>query len=195
MPADLILASGSRYRRELLARLQVPFRALAPEVDETPRSGEAPARLVARLARAKATALSEQHPESWIIGADQVAVCAGRIVGKPGNAARGVAQLREASGQTITFLTAACLVHPHAAECEQHLDETRVRFRSLSDREIERYVELEQPFDCAGGFKSEGLGIALLDRIDSADPTALIGLPLIWLSQALSRARIAVLSA
>ena len=185
MPADLILASGSRYRRELLARLGIPFRVEAADVDETARPGEAPADLVARLARAKAERIAAHHPTSWIIGADQVAVIEDRILGKPGDAARSVAQLRAASGRTVTFLTAACLLRHEPAAFTHHLDETRVRFRSLSEAEIARYVELEKPFDCAGGFKLEGSGIALLERIESTDPTALIGLPLIWLSQAL----------
>ena len=193
MPKGLILASGSRYRRDLLARLQVPFRVQTPDVDETPHPGETPLQLVARLARAKAAAVSARSADEWIIGADQVAVTNGRIIGKPGGAAQAITQLREASGQTVTFLTAVCLVHPRDAASEQHVDETRVRFRALSDMEIERYVRLEQPFDCAGSFKSEALGIALLDRIESADPTALIGLPLIWLSGALRRAGISAL--
>ena len=195
MPADLILASGSRYRRALLMRLQVPFRVEAANVDETSQAGETPAHLVARLARAKADAIAARHPASWVIGADQVAVIEDRIVGKPGDAPRTVAQLRAASGRTIAFLTAACLVRHEPAEFAHHLDETRVRFRPLSEAEIARYVELEQPFDCAGGFKSESLGIALTERIESTDPTALIGLPLIWLSQALGRARLGALSA
>ena len=195
MPADLILASGSRYRRELLARLQLPFRVEVADVDETPRPGESPARLAVRLAQAKADAIARRHAASWIIGADQVAVIAGRILGKPGNAPATIGQLQSASGQTVTFFTAACLVRLEPAERAQHLDETRVRFRTLSDAEIARYVELEQPLDCAGGFKSEGLGIALLERIESTDPTALIGLPLMWLSRALARAQLTALSA
>jgi septum formation protein len=195
MPADLILASGSRYRRELLARLRVPFRVEAPDLDETPRSGEAPAALVARLARAKAEAVAARHPTSWVIGADQAAVIDSRILGKPGDGPGTAEQLRAASGRVVTFFTAACLVRQDPTELNVHLDETRVHFRRLSDREIARYIELEQPFDCAGGFKSEGLGIALMERIESTDPTALIGLPLMWLSQALSRARLAALPA
>jgi septum formation protein len=195
MPADLILASGSRYRRELLERLRIPFRVEAANVDETARPGEAPAALVARLARAKADALAARYPTSWIIGADQVAVIEDRVLGKPGDASGTVAQLRAESGRAVTFLTAACLVRLEPAESTHHLDETRVHFRSLSEAEIARYVALEQPFDCAGGFRSEGLGIALMERIESTDPSALIGLPLIWLSQALGRARRSALSA
>ena len=193
MPADLILASGSRYRRELLGRLQVSFRVEAADLDESPRPGEVPSGLAVRLARAKADAVGARNPGSWVVGADQVAVADGHILGKPGDASRTIAQLRAASGQVVTFYTAVCLVRRDPAESHQHLDETRVRFRALDEAEMARYVELEQPFDCAGGFKSEGLGIALLERIDSTDPTALIGLPLIWLSQALARARLAAL--
>lgn len=190
MPAGLILASGSRYRRDLLARLHVSFRVQTSELDETPQPDETPPDLVTRLARAKAAAVAVQFPDDWVIGADQVAVSRGRIAGKPRGAAQTIAQLKEASGQTVTFLTAVCLMHHRDARSEQHVDDTMVRFRTLTEAEIKRYVELEQPFDCAGGFKSEGLGIALADRIDSADPTALIGLPLIWLSAALRRAGI-----
>ncbi|HSC06716.1 MAG TPA: Maf family nucleotide pyrophosphatase [Steroidobacteraceae bacterium] len=194
MPADLILASGSRYRRELLERLDIAFRVETGDVDETPQPGEAPATLATRLARAKAVAVAARHPASWVIGADQVAVIDGRIVGKPGNAERATAQLQAASGQTVTFFTAACLLRQEPAELVHHLDETRVSFRRLSAAEIARYLELERPFDCAGSFKSEGLGIALMERIESIDPTALVGLPLIWLSQALGRARLGPLT-
>ena len=195
MPADLILASGSRYRRELLERLRISFRVEAPDLDETPQPGESAAQLVARLARAKAEAIARRHPASWVIGSDQVAVIEDRIVGKPGDAARAIAQLKSASGRAVTFLTAVCLLRHEPAACAQHLDETRVRFRALDAAEIARYVEHERPFDCAGGFKSEGLGVALLERIESTDPTALIGLPLIWLSRALARAGVSALSA
>jgi septum formation protein len=195
MPADLILASGSRYRRELLARLQVPFRVEAPDLDERQQPGESASQLVVRLAQAKAEAIARRHPTSWVIGADQVAVVQGNIIGKPADRARTLAQLRDASGRVVTFLTAVCVLRREPAGCTQHLDETRVRFRALSDAEISRYVDLEQPFDCAGGFKSEGLGVALLERIESTDPTALIGLPLIWLSQTLARAGVTALSA
>jgi septum formation protein len=193
MPAALILASGSRYRRELLARLHVPFQVESPDLDETPQPGEPPAQLVVRLAHAKAHAVGQRHPSSWIVGADQVAVSRGRIVGKPGDASRTLAQLRAASDSELTFFTAVCLLRREPEERQEHVDQTRVRFRALSDAEIARYVELEQPFDCAGGFKSEGLGIALLERIESTDPTALIGLPLIWLSRALARAGVTAL--
>jgi septum formation protein len=194
MPADLILASGSPYRRELLQRLHIPFRVETADLDENPQPGEAPAALARRLARAKAVAVAARHPASWVIGADQVAVIGDRIVGKPGNAERATAQLQAASGQTLTFFTAACLLRQEPAELAHHLDETRVGLRRLSAAEIARYVALERPFDCAGSFKSEGLGIALMERIESTDPTALVGLPLIWLSQALGRARLSPLA-
>jgi 7-methyl-GTP pyrophosphatase len=188
MPADLVLASASRYRHDLLQRLGVPFDVDAADIDESRLPGETPTSLVSRLAREKALHVAKRHPAACVIGADQIAVAGHEILGKPGNAARNVAQLQRASGQTLTFLTAVCLVRPKSESCEEHLDETSVRFRELSESEISRYVELERPYDCAGGFKCEGLGIALFQRIDSQDPTALIGLPLIWLSGALRRA-------
>jgi 7-methyl-GTP pyrophosphatase len=188
MPADLVLASASRYRRDLLQRLGVPFDVDAADIDESRLPGETPTSLVSRLAREKALHVAKRHPAASVIGADQIAVAGHEILGKPGNAARNVAQLQRASGQTLTFLTAVCLVRSKSESCEEHLDETSVRFRELSESEISRYVELERPYDCAGGFKCEGLGIALFQRIDSQDPTALIGLPLIWLSGALRRA-------
>jgi septum formation protein len=188
MPQTLVLASGSRYRRDLLTRLGIPFEVRVPEVDETPRTDETPQALATRLAQAKAAAIATQHADAWVIGADQVAVCRGRIVGKPGSAARAVDQLTAASSQTVSFYTAACLTRSGARGWDEHLDETRVLFRALSAAEIAHYVERDRPLDCAGSFRSEGLGITLLERIDSTDPTALIGLPLIWLSGALRRA-------
>jgi len=187
MPNPLILASGSRYRRELLERLRVPFRVHSPDSDESPLPGEAPEELVRRLAELKARTVAARVPEAWVIGSDQVAVCRDRIVGKPCNAERAAAQLHAASGTSVSFLTAVCLLRS-AGDMEQHLDVTTVRFRTLSEAEIARYIELERPFDCAGSFKAEGLGISLFESIDSRDPTALVGLPLIWLSGALRRA-------
>lgn len=188
MPADLVLASASRYRRELLERLRIPFEVDAADVDESRLPADTPLKLVSRLAREKAIRVAGRHPAACVIGADQIAVCRDEILGKPGNAASNIAQLQSASGQTVRFLTAVCLVRAKGNLCEEYLDETCVRFRELSESEISRYVELERPYDCAGGFKSEGLGITLFERIDSQDPTALIGLPLIWLSAALRRA-------
>lgn len=187
MADPLILASASRYRRELLERLHLPFRVRQPDSDESARPGETPEALVRRLAELKARTVSAQFPEAWIIGSDQVAVCRERIVGKPGNAAMAVEQLRAASGTAVRFLTAVCVLRS-PDRIEQHLDVTTVRFRTLSEAEIARYLEIERPFDCAGSFKSEGLGISLFESVDSRDPTALIGMPLIWLSGALRRA-------
>lgn len=178
-PPPLLLASGSRYRAELLSRLRLPFRAQAPDVNETPLPGEPADRLVARLAAAKARALRRAHPEAWIIGADQVAVINDRVVGKPGNRETAIAQLVAASGREVRFVTALALSTPQALH--EALDVTVVRFRSLDRAAIERYVDTEQPFDCAGSFKCEGYGISLFEAIDSRDPTALIGLPLIAL--------------
>ncbi|MFK7885985.1 MAG: nucleoside triphosphate pyrophosphatase [Gammaproteobacteria bacterium] len=179
----LILASTSRYRAELLRRLGLPFDAVAPAADETPLEGEAPAALVQRLALLKAANVVDRHPDSVVIGSDQVATFDGQIIGKPGSPERAVAQLRRASGRDVTFLTAVCVQHG-ARKCAT-MDVTRVAFRDLEDQEIERYVAAEQPLDCAGSFKAEGLGITLFEQIDAKDPTGLIGLPLIWLSHAL----------
>ena len=175
----LILASTSRYRRELLERLRIPFRALAPETDETPLPGETPAALAERLALAKARALATLHPDAVVIGADQVADVDGVAIGKPGNHERAVAQLHAMSGRTIVFQTALAVVRASTGFAEVRRVPVPVRFRTLSDDEIEFYLRTEQPYDCAGSAKCETLGIALLDAIESDDPTALIGLPLI----------------
>jgi septum formation protein len=173
----LILASTSRYRRELLERLRLNFSTVAPEVDETPLPGEAPAVLAQRLALAKAQAVARLHPQALVIGSDQVADLQGQCLGKPGDHDKAVTQLRAMRGREVIFQTAVALVAPGLVL--QELAQVRVRFRDLADEEIERYLRAEQPYDCAGSAKSEGLGIALLDSIDSDDPTALIGLPLI----------------
>lgn len=182
----LILASTSAYRRTLLERLQTPFTTMNPGIDETPRPGEAPHALVARLARAKAAAVAAAHPQAWVIGSDQTAVLSDaggalRVLGKPGTAEQCIRQLQESSGRTLTFLTAVAVVREGAGGHE-FIDTTRVRFRALDRATIERYVEAESPLDCAGGFKSEGLGISLCERIESEDPSALVGLPLIRLA-------------
>jgi len=184
----LILASGSRYRRQLLERLRVSFHVHSPNLDESPLPVETHRDLAIRLARAKAQSVRDQFSDAIVIGADQVAVCGEQKLGKPGNAARTAEQLRLASGQKVSFLTAVCVAGPHGTA--EHVDVTAVLFRALSEPEIARYIDREQPFDCAGGFKAEGLGIVLFERIVSQDPTALIGLPLIWLSQALRDAGI-----
>ena len=175
----LILGSTSRYRRELLGRLHLPFDVVAPEVDETPRAGETPESLARRLALAKAHAVARQHPHAVVIGSDQVADLDGEPLGKPGDHARAVEQLRRMRGRTVVFQTALAVVCIDAGIELQDLAPVRVQFRALPDAEIERYLRLEQPYDCAGSARSEGLGIALLEAIHSDDPTALVGLPLI----------------
>ena len=175
----LILASTSRYRRELLERLRLPFEVVAPWVDETPLPGEAPAVLAQRLAMAKARAVAALHPGAIVIGSDQVADLHGQAIGKPGTHERAVAQLRSMRGQRITFQTAVAVVRADRGYAQGLLASVVVSFRDLSDAQIEHYLRTEQPYDCAGSAKCETLGIALLEAIDSDDPTALIGLPLI----------------
>ena len=178
-PRPLLLGSTSVYRRELLQRLRLPFTVAAPAVDETPLPGEPPAQLAQRLALAKAHAVATLHPEAVVIGSDQVADLAGQPLGKPGDHARATAQLQRMRGHTVVFHTAVAVVCHASGFVQTDLAPVRVRFRELSDAEIERYLRAEQPYDCAGSAKSEGLGISLLEAIDSDDPTALIGLPLI----------------
>ena len=193
-PPGLILASGSPYRRGLLERLGLPFVQDPPGIDEPIAAGEAPAEAVMRLARAKATAVLARHPGAIVIGSDQVAVRGDEILGKPGDAEHAAAQLTRSGGRQVEFLTGVCVLGgPRRAEPEEHMDITRVVFRPLTPEEIRRYVERDMPFDCAGSFRAEGLGIALFERIDSQDPTGLIGLPLIWLAQALRRLGLPVL--
>ena len=188
----LILASTSLYRKELLARLGLDFSCVAPGVDETPAPGEAPLDLVARLARAKAAAVAGRQPDAWVIGSDQIAVLDGAegptILGKPGTEERCQSQLQSCSGRSVEFVTAVAVMRQESNSVSEFMDRTRVKFRVLDEAVIDRYVALEQPMDCAGGFKSEGLGIALCESIDSTDPTGLIGLPLIKLSAALRAA-------
>ncbi|MES2530341.1 MAG: Maf family nucleotide pyrophosphatase [Pseudomonadota bacterium] len=179
MQRPLILASTSRYRRGLLQRLRLPFEVHAPEVDETPLPGEMPARLAQRLALEKARAVALRFPDAVVIGSDQVADLDGEPLGKPGDHIRATAQLQRMRGQTLVFQTAVAVVCQASDFAAQDLAPVRVVFRDLSDAAIESYLLAEQPYDCAGSAKSEGLGIALLDAIDSDDPTALIGLPLI----------------
>ncbi|MCM2478315.1 Maf family protein [Serpentinimonas maccroryi] len=175
----LILGSSSPYRRELLGRLQLPFSVAVPNVDESPRPGEPPAQMAQRLALAKAQAVALQHPQALVIGSDQVAELKGQALGKPGSHERARAQLQAMSGQSVCFHTAVALCCLDSGYSASALAQVRVQFRVLQDDEIERYLRAEQPYDCAGSAKSEGLGIALLERIESDDPTALIGLPLI----------------
>jgi septum formation protein len=190
--ARLILASTSAYRRELLARLRVPFDAVAPGCDEQRRPDEPAQALALRLAQLKAEAVAARHPSCVVIGSDQVAVRGTEILGKPGTAERCMAQLQQSSGHEVVFLTAVHVVDGRNARTEAHVDRTRVLFRSLGADEIARYISADAPLDCAGGFKAESLGITLFDCIESSDPTALTGLPLIWVSAALRRAGIPV---
>jgi len=179
MQRTVILASTSRYRRELLTRLRLPFDVHSPEVDETPLPGETPHDLAVRLALEKANAVATRFPEAVVIGSDQVADLAGEALGKPGDHARATAQLRRMRGQTLIFQTAVAVVCKATGFVQRDIAPVRVVFRDLDDAAIEQYLQAEQPYDCAGSAKSEGLGIALLDAIDSDDPTALVGLPLI----------------
>lgn len=189
----LILGSTSAYRRELLSRLQVPFSVESPHVDETPLPGEHPAALARRLALAKAQAVAQRFPDCVVIGSDQVADLDGQALGKPGNHERAVAQLRQMRGKTVVFQTAVAVVCHQSGFCQQALAPVKVTFRALDEDEIETYLRAEQPYDCAGSAKSEGLGIALLQSIENDDPTALVGLPLIRTSQMLRAAGITLL--
>ena len=175
----LVLGSTSRYRRELLERLHTPFQVVAPEVDEAPEVGERPRDIALRLALAKANAVAKRFPAAIVIGSDQVADLNGIALGKPGSHGRAVDQLRRMRGLSVVFHTAVAVVCRDTGFVQVDLAPVRVRFRDLTDCEIEAYLGLEQPYDCAGSARSEGLGIALLDAIDNDDPTALVGLPLI----------------
>jgi septum formation protein len=186
----LILASTSPYRRELLGRLRLPFDVVRPEVDETPGPGESPASVALRLARAKAEAVAAAHPGSWVIGSDQVADLDGTPLGKSGDRETAIAQLLSMSARTVVFRTAVSVRRDDAAF--DSVDCTRVRFRRLAVEEVQRYVDAEQPFDCAGSFKSVGFGIALFDAIETHDPTALIGLPMIATARMLRAAGFAL---
>lgn len=191
-PPRLILASSSAYRRELLERLRLPFDVLVPDIDERPLPGEAPEATALRLARAKAQAVAERAPGSVVIGSDQVATLDGEQIGKPGNHANALAQLQTMRGRRVVFHTALCLWDSRAAALSGSFElenvQTFVTFRNLPDAELDAYLRIEQPYDCAGSAKNEGLGIAILERIDSTDPTALTGLPLIALTGMLRRA-------
>jgi septum formation protein len=193
MQRQLILASTSRYRRELMLRLRLPFDVKAPEVDETPMEYETPRALAERLALEKATAVGRRFPEAIVIGSDQVADLSGEPLGKPGDHARAAAQLRRMRGRTLIFQTAVAVVCQNTGFAQRDLAPVRVTFRDLSDAAIEAYLIAEQPYDCAGSAKSEGLGIALLDSIESDDPTALVGLPLIRTARMLRAAGVDLL--
>lgn len=183
----LILASTSIYRRALLEKLAIAFTCCAPDIDETSKEEETATELVLRLSREKAAAVAQQHPDSWIIGSDQVCVINNQIVGKPGNRENAFNQLRKASGSTITFYTGLTLLDSNNGRWQQLVEPFTVHFRELSNTTIERYLDQEQPFDCAGSFKSEGLGIVLFQRFEGRDPNALIGLPLMGLIDMLGR--------
>ena len=184
----LILGSTSRYRKELLSRLKIPFETAAPDVDETPHSNESPKDLARRLALAKARAVALKNPEAIVIGSDQVADLEGAPLGKPGNHDNATLQLQRMRGKTVIFQTALSVVCIATGYERTDLAEVKVKFRDLSDAEIESYLRAEEPYDCAGSAKSEGLGIVLLDAIENDDPTALIGLPLIRTCQMLREA-------
>lgn len=187
MTAAIVLASSSPFRRALLARLGVPFESLTPDIDETPIPGEAPEQLVQRLAVAKARAVAGSRPAALIIGSDQVAVCNGATTGKPHDHADAVKQLRAASGQKVVLHTGLALVNAASGRLQCEVIPFTVYFRTLTDAQIENYLLKEKPYDCAGSVKSEGLGIALLERLEGDDPNALIGLPLIRLVRMLER--------
>ena len=192
-PRALILASTSRYRQTLLQRLQLPFSVQAPGVDETPMAGEPPAALASRLALAKAAAVADAAPHAVVIGCDQVADLHGLALGKPGNHGNALSQLRAMRGQTVVFQTAMAVLCRESGFCEQVLVPVRVVYREASDAQFDFYLRTEEPYDCAGSVKSEGLGIALMHSIHNDDPSALIGLPLIRLSAILGRAGLPVL--
>jgi len=178
---QIVLGSTSPFRRELLGRLGLPFTTAAPDIDESAQSGETPEALVRRLAEAKARAVAADHPTALIIGSDQVAVNGGRVLGKPGGHEQAVAQLREASGRRVVFLTGLCLLNAASGRSQLDVVPFHVHFRTLTDGQIEGYLQRETPYNCAGSFKSEGLGIALFHRLEGEDPNALVGLPLIRL--------------
>lgn len=185
---NLILASTSRYRSELLLRLGLPFQTARPDVDETPFPNESPALLARRLAEAKARSVAKNFPNAWVIGSDQVAELDGQPIEKPENFERAADQLSAASGKVMRFYSAFCLLRMDPHKIIVNTDITTVHFRTLNSTEIERYLHREQPYDCAGSFKAEGIGISLFDKIESSDPTGLIGMPLISLSKALRQA-------
>ena len=188
LSTSLILASSSKYRKLLLQRFGLPFDCYSPEIDETERADESPSDLVSRLALKKAQAISESYPQSVVIGSDQLAVFDRKAIGKPGTYQAALEQLMSFSGQVVEFLTAVSVVCVQSGFTEQYTDRTQVCFRDLQNEEVERYLLKEKPFDCAGAFKAESLGIVLFERIASEDPTALIGLPLISTAAMLRRA-------
>lgn len=186
MSKPLLLASSSPYRKALLERLALPFKTASPDIDETPRPAETAENLALRLSKSKALALAAQFPGHWIIGSDQVACLPdGTLLHKPGNHARAIQQLQQSSGHRVVFLTGLCLLDSDSGENQQVCEPFNTHFRPLSDEEIESYLKREQPYDCAGSFKMEGLGITLFDRLEGRDPNSLVGLPLIALNEML----------
>lgn len=183
MTLPLILGSGSKYRREILDKLHLKYEVVKPDIDESAISSESPQQLVGRLAEAKARAVEDRmiHKDAVIIGSDQVAVCDGKILGKPGNADKAIEQLLGFVKKNVTFYTGLAVLNTATGQCEVRVESFNVEFRHLTEKEIERYVELEEPFDCAGSFKSEGLGISLFNSLKGNDPNTLIGLPAIAL--------------
>lgn len=185
--SDIILASSSPYRRQILQKLGLAFTAQSPEIDESRLAGEEAQQLVQRLAEAKARALQQQFPNALIIGSDQVAVCQGEILGKPGNKENAIRQLEQSSGNSVRFETGLCLLNSNSGQAQVCCESFLVYFRALSRSQIERYLELEQPYNSAGSFKSEGLGICLFSKLQGDDPNTLIGLPLIRLTSMLAK--------
>ncbi|MFO7593006.1 MAG: nucleoside triphosphate pyrophosphatase [Pseudomonadota bacterium] len=190
---QLVLGSTSPFRKALLEKLQLKFITDSPDIDESRQEKEAPEQLVARLACEKARAVAERHPNSLIIGSDQVAVNGGEILGKPGNHERAMEQLRSASGRTVTFLTGLCLYNSAGGAEQVAVEPFRVHFRELSDEQIDNYLKAEQPYNCAGSFKSEAMGIALFEKLEGDDPNSLIGLPLIRLIRMLEKEGVRVI--
>ncbi|MFW1676370.1 Maf family protein [Pontibacter sp. JAM-7] len=191
--SDIILASSSPFRRQILDKLQLTYRCISPEIDESPLNQESPTELVARLAAAKAAKIAESETSALIIGSDQVAVINGDILGKPGNHQRATAQLKRLSGQRVTFLTGLSLLNSQSGNIQTEVVPFHVEFRQLTERMIENYLKTEQPYNCAGSFKSEALGIALFDKLEGDDPNTLIGLPLIRLVRMLETEGVNVL--
>ncbi|EAT12023.1 septum formation inhibitor Maf [Bermanella marisrubri] len=189
----LILGSSSPFRRELLEKLDLSFECDSPDIDETPLKNEKPEDMVARLAKAKAMAIAERNPQSIIIASDQCATLDGEIIGKPGDHENAVAQLQKASGRCVTFYTSLCVYNGQNEVSEEIVEPFYVYFRELNDQQIENYLQKEQPYNCAGSFKSEGLGISLFDRLEGSDPNTLIGLPLIQLIRMLEKFHIKVI--
>jgi len=192
LPCPLLLASSSPARRQLLEQLQLPFICASPDIDETPEPGETISEMVSRLSRAKAHALARQHPDTLIIGSDQALSLDGNILGKPGSHEGASQQLQQLSGRSVTFYTGLCLLNTASGHCQLTVETFNVSFRPLSPNSIERYLQAEQPYGCAGSFKSEGLGIALFERFDGRDPNSLIGLPLMALVDFLAGEGIAI---